>query len=39
MNRESFPDECSVEQWLSVALSTQLKGRLRKFSLQLDEIQ
>ena len=25
MNRECFVDECSVEQWLSLALSTELK--------------
>ena len=27
MYHESFPDECSVQQWLSLALSIRLKQR------------
>ena len=38
MNRKSFPDECSVEQWISLALSIQMKQKLQKLSLCLDEI-
>ena len=30
MNRESFPNECSVEQWLSLALSIQMKQTIAK---------
>ena len=36
--RENFPYE-SYEQWLSAALSIQMKQDLQKFSLHLKEIQ
>ena len=38
MNRESFPNKCSVQQWLSLALSLQLKQKPQMFSLHLPMI-
>ena len=37
-NRESFPIE-SFEQWLSIALSKQMKQKLQKFFLKSSELQ
>ena len=39
MNRKSFTDECSVEQWLSLALDKQLNFELKTGKIHLDEIQ
>ena len=39
MNHKSFPDKYSVEQWISLAFSMQMKQKPQKFSLHLDEIQ
>ena len=39
MNRESFHNKCSVQQWLSLALPIQMKQKLQMISLHLDEIQ
>ena len=39
MSNKSFPDKYLIEQWLSLALSIQMKQKLQKFSLHSDEIQ